>query len=183
MHGITIVQEEETPADLFKSQELTLKKNYRAHKYRIVSITYAVFTCLFGIVLSTIEPFKACKLAVQNANMISRCSLRYSLYLCMIAKQQQKIAIKHPTGYNRRVSTNFKSSQFAGFKFLDTFLNKDFLKLIQKNSSRKHTLANFDFLIIFSLIIDKKNHNLHLDQYIHKNEKPNFGLFITPWSN
>ncbi|RNA38487.1 hypothetical protein BpHYR1_048900 [Brachionus plicatilis] len=26
-------------------------------------------------------------------------------------------------------------------------------------------------------------HNLHLGQYIPKNEIPNFGLFMTPWSN
>ena len=36
--------------------------------------------------------------------------------LIIIAKHQQKIAIKNPTGYNRRVSTNFKVSQFTGLK-------------------------------------------------------------------
>jgi hypothetical protein len=36
-------------------------KNYIANQYRIFSITYASFFCLLGIVLTTIEPFKACK--------------------------------------------------------------------------------------------------------------------------
>lgn len=62
MHGITIVYEEESPNQMLKNQDLTLKKNYKAHKYRILSISYAVFTCIVGIVFSTIEPFKACNL-------------------------------------------------------------------------------------------------------------------------
>lgn len=36
--------------------------------------------------------------------------------LILIAKHQQKIAIKHPTGYNRRVSNSFKVSHSAGLK-------------------------------------------------------------------
>ncbi|RMZ98347.1 hypothetical protein BpHYR1_021321 [Brachionus plicatilis] len=42
------------------------------------------------------------------------------------------------------------------------------------------TYRNIQFLLTFRVIA---RHNLHLDQYINKNEKTNFGLFITPWSN
>lgn len=70
MHGITIVHEEETPNDVIKNHEITLKKNYKAHKYRIMSITYAVFTCLVGIVFSTIEPFKACNIFLKKLKFI-----------------------------------------------------------------------------------------------------------------
>ena len=46
-----------------KQNEKTMeKKNYVANQYRIFSITYGVFFCLTGIVLTTIEPFKACKI-------------------------------------------------------------------------------------------------------------------------
>jgi hypothetical protein len=37
------------------------QSNYIANQYRIFSITYGIFLCLVGIVLTTIEPFKACK--------------------------------------------------------------------------------------------------------------------------
>ena len=37
------------------------RRNYIANQYRIFSITYGSFFCLTGIVLTTVEPFKACK--------------------------------------------------------------------------------------------------------------------------
>jgi hypothetical protein len=43
----------------------TERKNYIANQYRIFSITYASFFCLLGIVLTTIEPFKACKYRID----------------------------------------------------------------------------------------------------------------------
>jgi hypothetical protein len=42
-------------------QKLTEKKDYIANQYRIFSITYGIFFCLTGIVLTSVEPFKACK--------------------------------------------------------------------------------------------------------------------------
>jgi hypothetical protein len=36
-------------------------KNYIASQYRIGSVTYGLILCLTGVVLTTIEPFKACK--------------------------------------------------------------------------------------------------------------------------
>lgn len=38
-----------------------LKRNYIASQYRIASVAYALVICLIGVVLITIEPFKACK--------------------------------------------------------------------------------------------------------------------------
>ncbi|CAF1081514.1 unnamed protein product, partial [Brachionus calyciflorus] len=126
-HTINIIHEEDLPNDLFKSQELNFKKNYRAQKYRILSITYAVFFCLLGIVLSTLEPFKACKKCENDVKIfieiffifmqsLSILWIIYMFILILIAKHQQKIAIKYPAGFNRRVSTAFKASQFSGIK-------------------------------------------------------------------
>jgi hypothetical protein len=42
-------------------QKLTEKKDYIANQYRIFSITYGIFFCLTGVVLTSVEPFKACK--------------------------------------------------------------------------------------------------------------------------
>lgn len=52
----------QSPQPPNNNNELSLleKKNYRANQYRIYSITYGAFFCLSGIVLTTIEPFKAC---------------------------------------------------------------------------------------------------------------------------
>jgi hypothetical protein len=38
----------------------TDRKNYIANQHRIFSITFGMFLCLTGVVLTTIEPFKAC---------------------------------------------------------------------------------------------------------------------------
>lgn len=61
MHEITVLHEEETSNDVFNIKELTKRKNNIAHKFSVMSIFYAVFTCLIGIIFCTIEPFKACK--------------------------------------------------------------------------------------------------------------------------
>lgn len=54
------IQEEEEEQNL-NSDHLIAKKNYKAHQFRIISISYGLFFGLIGIVLTTIEPFKACK--------------------------------------------------------------------------------------------------------------------------
>jgi hypothetical protein len=38
------------------------KKSQLAIQYKVASIAYGLFFCLCGVVLTTIEPFKTCKL-------------------------------------------------------------------------------------------------------------------------
>lgn len=51
-------QEQDDPLNLIDYS--IASKNYKAQQYRIASISYGLFFALVGIVLSTIEPFKAC---------------------------------------------------------------------------------------------------------------------------
>jgi hypothetical protein len=38
----------------------TGKKNYISSQYRIASISYALISCLLGLVVATVEPLKTC---------------------------------------------------------------------------------------------------------------------------
>ncbi len=54
------------------------REAYIASQYKIASISYAVFFCLIGIVLSTIEPFKACKYSLKKI------FLRFLFYIYLL---------------------------------------------------------------------------------------------------
>ena len=59
----SIVHNEHEMEEFLKQREAfeqSERKNYIANQYRIFSITFGMFLCLAGIVLTTIEPFKAC---------------------------------------------------------------------------------------------------------------------------
>ncbi|RNA40817.1 hypothetical protein BpHYR1_022809 [Brachionus plicatilis] len=71
--------------------------------------------------------------------------------------------------------TNSNRIVTAIFSFLLTFRVVKFL-------SRRFTFFLFE-TVTPERGLPYFKHNLHLDQYIYKNEIPNFGLFITPWSN
>ncbi|CAF0784496.1 unnamed protein product [Brachionus calyciflorus] len=160
MHLNDVVEEESTLNNLIEiNRDSNCNKNYRAQQYRILSITYAVIFCLVGIVLSTIEPFKACKKCEYDIKVyieiffifmqtMSILWIIYMFILILFAKHQQKIAIKHPTGYKRRVSSTFKVSLFSSLmkkdeKCLDMkSLNKD---LDKNHLNAKSSFSKFYF--------------------------------------
>jgi hypothetical protein len=57
----TTTQNQDHSSSRKEHEKRTEKKDYIANQYRICSITYGIFFCLTGIVLTTVEPFKACK--------------------------------------------------------------------------------------------------------------------------
>ena len=46
--------------EILIKMDASLKKSYIASQFRVASISYGLFVCLIGVVLNTIEPFKAC---------------------------------------------------------------------------------------------------------------------------
>jgi hypothetical protein len=46
------------------------RKNYVANQFRIFSVKYGCFICLVGVVLTSVEPFKACSYAAYKLNII-----------------------------------------------------------------------------------------------------------------
>ena len=96
------------------------RKNYIANQTRIFSITYGCFFCLIGIVLTTVEPFKACtkcenplKIFIESFFIfmysVSVIWILIMFILIIIAKKRQKVAIKSPAGFNRRLSVVVKN--------------------------------------------------------------------------
>ena len=156
MRKVTIKSNKPVDFDLQYQRNLKQLKNrekwktYFANQFRLASISYGLIFCLIGIVLTTIEPFKACKFPsrvstfsfdnffvivsffLNNLNDVvvsliyctgTKCEntikiLIESFFIFMysvsimwllamflmitIAKQQEKIAIKHSTLGTRR---------------------------------------------------------------------------------
>ena len=95
--------------------QVDFEKVYSTSNYRKASISYGLFMGLIGIVLNTIEPFKACSMC-KNPVKLFIDSFYIYMYtmsivwiivmsvLLVLAKRQEKVSIKYSTGM-RRLST------------------------------------------------------------------------------
>jgi hypothetical protein len=118
------------------SEELEFE-NYKAAQFRIISISYGLFFSLMGIVLTTIEPFKACdtcenyiKITIEAYFIfmytIALIWMTYTFFLIVQAKYLQKVSMTEH-GKERRLSASNRFNQMSRLSVRTKKMKNNFL--------------------------------------------------------
>ena len=144
------------------------ENSYVSNTIKVINNIYCLFCCIIGIVLLTLEPFKACGtcgggLAIGVEGFLIYMyfiSISWLLYMFIdisIAKRGHKISIKNRDGLNRRLSVFIKSKDsLFGTRILDKMKNNEELKHLNVNFKANEDLyeSNSD---IFKYTYDYDN--------------------------
>ena len=116
---------------------------------KVINNIYGLFCCMFGVVLTTLEPFKACGMCGGHVKIAIEGFLTYMYFISIfwflfmfidisIAKRSNKISIKNHNGMNRRLSVFIKSKESL---FSEKLLEKNSLL---ENKNAVNLINNYD---------------------------------------